>query len=277
MIWHKFPIAVATLSTALCLEVFVVPGFSTTNQRQYTQPTIQQNTDHSWEISQIFRSPTNRGLPPAEAGAGSRGSSCVTYSKDPTSSDPKAVLNLTALVPKSNSPTEGELGLTVSDRPTFVGYIPKPNNVESGELLIFEKVSDRPDRLLIRQSFPLSDREGIVSINLSDNSQSLEVGKMYKWKLRIVCDPDDRSKDIVSNTVWLERIQPTPNLTNKLKNSTPINLSAVYAEAGIWHEAIGSLIKARQTQPNNSTLVTNWEQMLKSVGLERFLQIPIIN
>lgn len=268
MTWHKFPIAVATLSTTLFLQIFVVPVFSTTKQSEYSQQNQQQNTDRSWEISQIFRSPRNRGVPPAAAGAGTRNGSCVPSTEDK--------LPLTALVPKSSSEQEGQLGLTVSERPTFVGYIPKAN-AENGELLIFENVSPTNDRLIIRQSFPLSDRAGIVSINLSANSKTLEVGKMYKWKLRIVCNPDDRSQDVQSNAVWVQRIQPDSTLTNQIKNATPMNLSAVYAEAGIWQEALASLVKARQAQPTNSTLTTNWEQMLKSVGLDPFVQAPIIN
>lgn len=268
MTWRKFPITVATLSTALFLEVLVLPVFSTTKQGEYSQSAIQQNTNRSWEISQIFRSPRNRGVPPAAAGAGTRNGSCVPSSEDK--------LPLTAFAPKSSSDKEGQLGLTVSDRPTFIGYIPKAN-AENGELLILENVSPNNDRLIIRQSFPLSDRSGIVSINLPATSRTLEVGKMYKWKLRIVCNPDDRSQDVQSNTVWVQRIQPDSTLTNQIKNATPTNLSAVYAEAGIWHEALASLVKARQAQPTDSTFVANWEQMLKSVGLDPFVQAPIIN
>lgn len=206
-------------------------------------------------FAQTFR-PPNRGAPSITAGAGSRSGSCLAPNQK----------KLTALLPPS------KLGLTVSDRPTFFGYIPS-TTARTGELL----VQEQNNRLVVRKSFAIPDRSGIVSIALPANSPALEVGKTYKWRLRIVCNSDDRSQDVLSDQGWVERIQPSATLANQIQKATPMTLSSVYANAGIWHEALGSIAKLRSTQSNDRTVTKNWQEMLNSVGLEAFTQEPVID
>jgi hypothetical protein len=50
----------------------------------------------------------------------------------------------------------------------------------------------------------------------------------------------------------------------------------IYAKAGIWYEAVATLIKLRQEQPQNVALLNQWQTLLKSVGLEKIADQPLL-
>ncbi|MEH2265463.1 DUF928 domain-containing protein, partial [Nostoc sp.] len=54
-------------------------------------------------------------------------------------------------------------------------------------------------------------------------------------------------------------------------------LPTIYAEAGIWHEALTSLVQLRQTEPNNFKARLDWRQFFKSVGLSAIASEPLID
>lgn len=256
MALFKKVVSLATSSAVISLEILLTPGCSTQKQEQYDNSSLHQKSDSVSEVAQTFQAP-NRGAPTATVGSASRTGSCVSREK-----------NLTVLIPQSN------LVLTVSQRPTFFAYVPK-STAQKGLFVL----KARNQREIYRKSFTLPSQPGIVSINLPANTAPpLEVGKMYEWNLLIVCNPN--SNDQSGNAIaggWIERIQPSQTLVNQLKNAPPRTIPALYAKAGIWHEAFGNLVKLRRNQPNDATLTANWAEMLKSVGLENFIQEPLVD
>ncbi|MCL1473061.1 DUF928 domain-containing protein [Argonema antarcticum] len=252
----KQVVSIATSSAVISLEILLTPGCSTQKQEQYEKSSLHQKSASVSVVAQTFQAP-NRGAPTATVGSASRSGSCVLSRQK----------NLTVLLPQSN------LGLTVSQRPTFFAYVPK-STAQKGLFVL----KDRNHREVYRKNFTLPNQPGIVSISLPATAPPLEVGKMYEWNLLIVCSPD--SNDQSGNAIaggWIERIQPSQALVNQLKNAPPITVPALYAKAGIWHEAFGNLVKLRRNQPNDATLLANWGEMLKSVGLENFIQEPLVD
>lgn len=250
----KYLLSVATFSTALSLELSISPGFSTPNPGQFEPTTIDARINESWQIAQIFR-PPNRGAPASTEGAGTRGGLCLALNERH---------KLKPLIPNSN------LGLTVSEHPTFFGYLPK-STAKNGEFVL----RDRNNRIIYRTSFPLPNQPGIISISLPRTEKPLEVGKMYQWSFVVVCDPEDRSGNAISPAAWIERIQPSQTLANQLRNAPPETLPTLYATAGIWHDALASRVKLRPFQ-SKADWETHWEQLLQSAGLQAFVQEPLI-
>lgn len=204
-------------------------------------------------LAQIYR-PPNRGTPASTEGAGTRGSSCVALSEKN---------KLKPLIPTGN------IGLTVSEHPTFFGYIPK-SDAKAGEFVL----RDQNNQLIYRTRFALPSQAGIVSISVPP-TRSLALGKMYQWSFVLVCDLSDRSNNEISPPAWIERIQPSQTLTERIKNATPETLPAVYADAGIWYDALASRVKLFPSQPQ-AQWQQNWEQLLTTAGLQAFISEPLV-
>jgi Domain of Unknown Function (DUF928) len=250
----KYALSIASM-TAVSLGLSILPGWSISGQKSSQQPVPDSNINPSWEIAQTFK-PPNRGAPAVTEGAGTRGSSCIALSERN---------KLKPLIPTGN------IGLTVSEYPTFFGYIPK-STAKQGEFIL----RDQNNQLIYRTRFALPSQPGIVSISLPTNRRSLEIGKLYQWTFVLICDPEDRSDSLFSPPAWIERIQPDATLTEQIKNATPETLPAVYAEAGIWFDALATRVKLFTSQPPTEW-EQNWEQLLTTAGLQAFVQEPLVD
>ena len=266
-------LSITTLTTTLSLELFIIPGLSIPKPDNRLQINPDSTLNSDWIISQTFQ-PPDRGAPLITGAGGSRfqppdrGAPSITEGAATRSTSSCIASNqkkITPLLPQNN------FGLTLSERPTFFGYIPQ-SSAKNAEFILM----DENNKLAVRKNFPIPKEAGIVSINLPADKPALEVGKKYKWRLRIVCNPDDRSQDATTNLAWIQRVQPNNSLADQIKNATPENLSSVYADAGIWHEAFASIAKLHGEQPNDPKVAANWQEMLKSVGLQDFVQESVV-
>lgn len=248
----KYALSIASITT-VSLGLFILPGLSISGQKQTQQLSPDSKINSSWEIAQTFR-PPDRGAPAETEGAGTRGSSCVALNERN---------KLKPLIPTAN------IGLTVSEYPTFFGYIPK-STAQQGEFVL----KDQNNQLIYRTIVPLPSQPGIISISLPTNKR-LEIGKLYQWSFVLICDPDDRSDSVFSPPAWIERIEESESLAAQIKNATPETLPAVYADAGIWYDAVASRVKLLPSQPETEWQ-QNWEQLLTTAGLQGLVQEPLV-
>ncbi|MEH1819242.1 MAG: DUF928 domain-containing protein [Nostoc sp.] len=207
----------------------------------------------TWQISQTFK-PPQRGKPPASAGGSTRGSSCLTGKK-----------LITPLIPPD------KLGLTFAEHPTFFWYVP-PSPVKTAKFLLL----DKDQNVFYETSFTLPDQPGIINFKLPDTAPALAVGKTYHWYLTIACDTQDSSENPTVDG-WVERTQPELGLSEALAKANLHKLPTIYAEAGIWHEALTSLVQLHETEPNNFKARLDWRQFFKSVGLSAIASEPLID
>jgi hypothetical protein len=167
---------------------------------------------------------------------------------------------------------------TTQTSPTFFWYIP-PFVGEIAEFVLL----DENDNELYHTTVQLVEEGGVVSLSLpmikdadGNDKSLLDEGQDYHWYFSIICDPDDRSGDVFAEG-WIQRVQPTLALTNQLALArTEREQAAIYAEAGIWHDALTTLAELRRSQPSNSTLLSNWMTLLESVDLENIASEPIV-
>ncbi len=66
------------------------------------------------------------------------------------------------------------------------------------------------------------------------------------------------------------------NMSIAPKKQDLLERSAWYGEKGIWYDSLEYLAKARQASPNNPTLLNNWTELLKSVGLSSVSVSPLL-
>ena len=218
------------------------------------------------ELAQVFRTPDIKG--PSGRTITSGGIiplSGIAPEKKPT-----------ALIPETN------IGLTLAEYPTFFVYLPGIKDLseyvsEREETRVEFWLQDEARQTVYITELTLPNTNGIVMIKLPEDGSisPLEVGKKYQWDVAIVLDPIDRSWDLFTSA-WIQRIEASPTLTENLQTTTPDNHPKVYAEAGIWQETLDSLATLRQSNPNNSTFITQWQNILNSVGLETVADAPLL-
>ncbi|MEG4027339.1 MULTISPECIES: DUF928 domain-containing protein [unclassified Microcoleus] len=175
-------------------------------------------------------------------------------------------LSLTALVPKNN------IGRTVSDYPTFFFYLPQTE----AELAEFT-LNDESGKQIYKQDLTIRNLSGVIGVSIpaDKNVPPLEVGKSYTWNLTVICDSQDRSSDqIESGTV--KRVEISADIRRQLDQAEPRQKSVIYAENGIWQDALSTLAAARQANPNDAELAADWESLLDAVTLGKIAKEPIV-
>lgn len=187
--------------------------------------------------------PQTTGAPSVRVTGGSRGTGDAT-------------LTLDVLAPN-------ETGITTLEQPSLFWYQSKPANAKF-ELTLLQENKIKP---LVQFSVDRSSKAGIQRLKLSEHGVKLSPGVEYQWVIALITDPDNRSSDLVASGV-IKRVEPTAELKQKVQKSSPASLPAVYAEEGIWYDALSVLSDQIDAQPNNKALRDSRADLLRQVGLK---------
>lgn len=214
----------------------------------------------------VEKEPENRGAPNDRQGAGTRGD-CPNVSIPLTGLIPLMPTNVSQKQQKliSASTTQIALGLTVSEFPTFWFHFPyKPQDINSVKFILLDEENNSvtPEPIPIK----ISGTPGIISVRLPSTAKPLEIDKYYHWYFLVDCNPQSRTDDIAVEGL-VKRIEPHSDLTSRVKTAKPEELVLIYAQAGIWHDALSLLGELRRSQPLDSTLTSDWQELLESVNL----------
>jgi hypothetical protein len=175
-------------------------------------------------------------------------------------------VSLTALVPKN------KIGRTVSDYPTFFFYLPQ-TDAELAEFIL----EDESGNQIYQQDLTIKNLSGVIGVSIPANTNvpPLEVGKDYTWKFTVVCDAEDRASDQLESGV-VRRVELSPDILGELEKADPRQKTFIYAENGIWQDALSTLAAARRANPNDTDLDADWESLLDSVELGEIAAEPIV-
>jgi len=205
-----------------------------------------------------FVGPSEDNLSSPNYGRGRKGDGRVTWDT--------ANIKLTALVPESL------IGRTVSEYPVFFSYLPKT----AAQLADFYLV-DEEENLIYETTLKINNAPGVMSVSIPANKNvpPLEAGKNYRWSIALVCYPDDRSTDVVATGI-VRRVELSADILRELDVADPRQKTVIYAENGIWQDALGTLAAARRANPNDTDLAADWESLLDSVKLGSIAAEPIL-
>ncbi|WP_346291086.1 DUF928 domain-containing protein [Sphaerothrix gracilis] len=205
-------------------------------------------------------SPPNLGRPGRRVGGGTRGG-CA-------SGNPA---RLTALLPDSN------LGLTTQAYPTFYWFMPQ-NSAQLMEFSLYQAGAATTERQLIyRSTFTVSREAGIASLALPESAglPPLEIDQDYQWSVALICNAEARQQDLRIDG-WIRRVEPTADLAAQLATEPAAVHAALYADEGLWFEAIDRLVALRQAHPDSLTVTERWTEFLTSVELEAIAAQPLL-
>jgi len=225
-----------------------------------TPPSIAQSGNSEESIR--FTPRANREPPESDSGPGTRGT-CVKTDIPPI-----------AVVGRRNL-----LDLTLGERPTFWIYIPYQKSDINWAVFVLQDETGEVE--LVRTNLQLPDTPGIVAVPLPETAPPLEVGQTYRWYLEMDCVGEENTGgnlDAAAVVQGLVTRISSPEVETALRSAqTPSDRVRIYAENGLWYDAITELGNLRLEDPTNSQLREIWTQLLsdETVGLEEISREPI--
>jgi len=193
------------------------------------------------------------GFPTGSVAGRSRGTKAC-LSDD--SGDRNTTLTLSVLTPADH------IGLTVHEQPSIYWYLSAETNCRIDLTLTDEQTIEPLLELIL--SPPI--KPGVQRIGLADHKIHLAPGVQYHWSVALVPDPEHRSKDIIA-AGEIKRIDATEMLQTKLAQANKMEVAAVYAEAGLWYDALTTISDLIAEVPQNPVLRMQRAALLEQVRL----------
>ncbi len=172
-----------------------------------------------------------------------------------------------SILPKSNQ------GQTVSDYPTFYWY-------QANQSFTWTRFELYATQNLQPESFPIysstfrtTSNTAIASITLPANAglPALEPGREYLWKVTLICSkggPEDETADGSQQSIqgWVTRVAAPATLQTKLSQAP--TAYPIYADEGMWYDAINDLAIRRRQNPDDAQLANDWQDLLKETSIQ---------
>ncbi len=156
-----------------------------------------------------------------------------------------------------------DIGMTTMEQPSLFWFQSKPSAAKF-ELTLLQENKAKP---VVRMEVERSSNAGIQRMKLSDHGVSLAPGVEYQWVVALITDPENRSTDLVASGV-IKRIELAPPLKERIRQAAPEAVAGLYADAGIWYDALSTLSDQVQAHPDNRTLRETRADLLRQVGLK---------
>lgn len=164
------------------------------------------------------------------------------------------------------------IGYTVSAQPTLYWSTSQP---VSGQFMFTLKpvAVAKPGTVefpaaLLETKTDLSVKAGIQSLPLAQYQVSLQENKEYEWSVSLTCDAQNPSLN-QSATGKIKRITPPAKMKTITKATSESQWPYLYAEMGIWYDALDSLSGLIQKNPNDKQLREVRASLLKQGGLAK--------
>ena len=150
-------------------------------------------------------------------------------------------------------------------------YIPETGAADA-ELTVFNELGDTTFQTTIE----LPSTPGTIQVKLPQYqadgvTPTFESGNLYYWDFALICDPNDRSDDVLLGG-GIQRIDASSDFLTQLDAvaDDPLAQAELYATAGAWQETITLAASLRSQNPDA------WAELLTSVDLDFLANQPII-
>ncbi|MGB8168522.1 MAG: DUF928 domain-containing protein [Chthoniobacteraceae bacterium] len=154
--------------------------------------------------------------------------------------------------------------LTTREQPSLFWYQTGPAKTRF-ELTLTEPKKPKP---LLKVATDKSEQPGIHRISLEKQGVVLKPGIAYKWTIAWVPDPANRSQDVIASGT-IQRVEPDEKLKAGLAETKGFDKVALYAQNGIWYDALESLSNEIDAAPANKDLRAQRAALLDQAGLKQ--------
>jgi hypothetical protein len=187
-----------------------------------------------------------------------------TYNLNPSAVGSTGPAALIGLMP------ENYYGTTVSERPTIMVYFPASNAEEA----VFS-IKDEAGNMHHHMTIPVVGKFGVIAVKLPANAIALTVGKNYQWFLALKVNGKlSPSTPYVDG--WIQRIHPSAELVTAMQQQDPLKQIEALGKNGVWYDCVAALAALHLSQPNNPTIIKQWEELLSSVSLKEIVTAPLV-
>ncbi|MEE9336835.1 MAG: DUF928 domain-containing protein [Methylococcaceae bacterium] len=167
---------------------------------------------------------------------------------------------------QASSQWKRHTGLTFSSQPLLYWYISKLD-IEPYRFIEF-KLMESGESILTTQLIPLK-KAGIQKLDLKKYDVKLKANQRYSWSISLV-KAHNRPYDNYADSAFIEYVKTNDIMLKNLKESTASQVS-IYAQAGIWHEAISTILQQLENQPDDNSSKQDLVTLMKQVGLEKIV------
>jgi hypothetical protein len=191
--------------------------------------------------------PPMRGAPATRVGGGTRGTGNA--------------LTLNVLAPN-------ETGYTTQEKPTIYWFVSQAVNtpVAMELTLISNESLQAASKPLLEITLQPPLAKGVHALRLADHGITLRPDVEYQWFVAVVRNPAQRSNDTIAGGT-IKRVADSDAVQSRLKQTLQAQWPAVYAEAGIWYDAIDQLSQQISKDASNRQLREQRAALLEQVGL----------
>jgi hypothetical protein len=194
----------------------------------------------------VVYKPPMRGAPGSRMGGGTRS---LTRGAD------QNLPSLAVLVPD-------HAGLTTRPQPTLYWYLSAPasNRIE------FTLNDEDQGETLIQTALNSAEKSGIQRLNLSDYKISLSPDKLYSWFITMIVNPDKPAGDVSSGGA-IRFTSPSEEFREKLSGAAKTDMPGLYAEEGVWYDALSELSELIEANPADKSLREQRAGLFEQIGL----------
>jgi Domain of Unknown Function (DUF928) len=206
--------------------------------------------------------PPSRGIARNRSAAASR--TAARQGKCPAVDQP-----LTALVPEYRSEAGNQVwGLTGMEHPTFLFYVPYPKTSIVSISFTLQDESNPSDTQIVYENLKLvpTQAAGMMAIIVPKSSPPLVANRPYHWFMTLNMNCTIGQRPIFVDG-WVQHKDLERDLSAQISQASPMSKVALYAENGLWYDAIATLSYLRSTKPQNPTLDRDWQNLLDSIEL----------
>lgn len=192
-------------------------------------------------VARLVYKPPKRGAPAARVGAATRG---------PGLNGPR----LYVLTPDHT-------GLTTQAQPALYWFVSKPAAARFEFALIRDDILETVVETILNEV----SEAGVQKIALKDHAVTLQPDIEYQWFVALIGSEEQRSRDIVASGL-VQRVASAPGSASDVAMSE--QQAIVYAEQGIWYDALATLSELIESRPADSRLRGMRAALLDQVGLQ---------
>ncbi len=154
-------------------------------------------------------------------------------------------------------------GQTTAAQPTLYWYTSKDLE-QPVEITLIARDAIEP-LLEHRLEGPVS--AGVQSVALADFGISLKPDTEYQWFVSAIMDPTQRSKDYTAGAA-IQRVAADQQMLARLQNAAVEERPFIYAQAGLWFDAIDALSRRIKALPADSAARQQRRALVEQVGLK---------
>jgi anti-sigma factor RsiW len=154
------------------------------------------------------------------------------------------------------------IGLTTQKQPTLYWFASRGTDLR----IEFTLIADSSETPLLETTLPAPRKAGVRSVALRDFGVHLVPGVTYRWFVSVIADPAQGSGDAMAGGA-IERTKPRAEMLQRLAAAGPGRRGHVYAESGIFYDALDVISRAIEADPTVALPRNYREALLDQVGL----------